>query len=100
MKPLIIMLLMTSLAFGEHLTPTPTYPSSPKPSLPVLKACDLALNACRDVVKAQDEQITQLKQDNQAFADALEANTKDPLLPTWAWVLIGAAAGVIVVSKL
>lgn len=61
-----------------------------------VKACDLALTACKDVVKAQDDSITTLKASVTTLEDKLADATKPPLLPTWAVILLGVATGVVV----
>lgn len=112
--------LTISILWGCHCvfagTPLPTLPPNPRPPishlnakndpkpgtkpLDKLTACDLALNACQGVIKAQDDQIAQLKDSNQKLADELVKSKSPSILPTWAWILIGASAGVLITSTL
>lgn len=89
MKYLIITVLVLQLAAGT------AYGGS-KPS----SACDLALNACLELNTAYDAQVLQLKKDNALLADALASSIKEPLLPTWAWVVLGVAVGAMVGTQL
>ena len=59
-----------------------------------LRACDVALRASQDVIQAQDKSIANLKAANKELADRLAASQSTPLLPGWAWLAIGAAAGI------
>lgn len=63
-------------------------------------ACDLALDACLKTVQAQDNLIVDLKANNQKLVSALADANKSPILPTWAWVVLGVAAGVAAGSAL
>jgi hypothetical protein len=54
--------------------------------------CDNALTACQLVIKAEDQDITRLKQDSKALEVQL-ARDNSPLLPWYAWTMIGIIAG-------
>jgi hypothetical protein len=63
-----------------------------------LTACDGALNAAQGVMEAQDASIRNLKAANKELADRLADSQSGQLLPGWAWLAIGAAAGIATYS--
>lgn len=54
--------------------------------------CDLALEACKDLVTAQDTQITHLKDAVKQLEGKVEQDT-NPLIPWWGWAIIGGVVG-------
>ncbi len=73
---------------------------APPPSATPSEACPKALHACISLSQAQDDQITQLKQDKTQLAQALAKANQAPLLPIWAWVTLGVLAGTVLGSKI
>ncbi len=65
---------------------------------PTPSPCQLALEACVDVVKAQDEQIKGLKADREDLANRLADAQARPLIPGWMWGVVGIAAGAFLVT--
>lgn len=53
--------------------------------------CDNSLKICLDISAEQDAYIIKLKADEQELLKKVESQ---PLLPGWAWCLIGGAVGV------
>ena len=60
-------------------------------------SCDNALSLCQDLVKTQDIQIVHLKEQVSSLKEQIK-NDEPSLLPSWAWMLIGGAAGVVIYS--
>lgn len=60
----------------------------------LLPKCEKALTACNELVRAQDKQIKDLKDQAKALDSAVEAQ-KPPILPTWAVITISVATGII-----
>lgn len=87
----LISILMALEVVGKGTPPIP--PSEP------LKTCSSALHACITLSRAQDAEISQLKQDKSQLAQALTQATKAPWLPTWAWVTLGVLAGTVIGAK-
>lgn len=65
-----------------------------------LKACDLALNACGQYVQTLTEenallrqQAIELRRQREEALKQAEGNISEPLLPGWAWLLIGIGGG-------
>lgn len=55
-------------------------------------SCDLTLQGCVNLVKAEDAQILHLKQDVKELEKKLNQEA-DPLVPWWGWAALGAVAG-------
>lgn len=64
------------------------------------KRCDAALKASLDVIKAQDASIANLKANVARLTDEVADLSRPPLLPTWGWIVIGAAAGSLATTLL
>jgi len=106
MKQLIIMYILFNVAISlaqspfEALAtiqlpaPTTQNPRTPEedPTLYLVHRCEAALEDCRGVVEAQDQDISRLKQDSKQLESQL-AKDNSPLLPWYAWVGIGIIAG-------
>jgi hypothetical protein len=82
MKLLIIVFLVANLSLGND---------SKTPS-----ACDLALDACQQVIKAEDIENTHLKADIKALEDKVVSEEGSSALPWWGYVLLGLAGGLVV----
>jgi peptidoglycan hydrolase CwlO-like protein len=63
------------------------------------KSCDLAIDACKTLVEAQDTQISHLKQDKKDLEKKLNEES-DPLIPNWLWAVMGVIVGGTVVEVL
>lgn len=88
-----------SLQAGGTLTPLKPKPSVYRPFNRKIDACQEALSACDAVVKAQDEAITRLKQNNKRLEEALVSQSP-PLLPAWAYFALGAVVGAATIKIL
>lgn len=91
-------------------TPNPTHGPTPrnrridapgqKVPTPEPSACDLALDACKSLVEAQDKEITQLKSDQGKLAKSLVDAENRSVLPTLVWVTVGVVIGAALGSRL
>lgn len=61
--------------------------------------CDSALNACKGLIAAQDEQAEHLKQQVKQLEKKV-VEESDPLIPWWGWGIIGVVVGGITVREL
>lgn len=61
-----------------------------------LKACAMALNGCEALSAEQDKSIAMLKGQVKQLEDKAADADKPGLLPTWAWILLGAGVGVTI----
>lgn len=59
--------------------------------------CDQVLKSCEVYVKELEQLNSELKKEN-AFLKEAVLEQKEPVLPSWAWLLIGAAAGSLIVT--
>lgn len=101
LKALIIVHVALGSVRGEGLRAAPPAPQKPPISQP--NACDRALNACQDVITAQDRAIINLKAHVTILEDRLAEASKPPTVPTWmliaGGVLIGATAATLLHNK-
>jgi ElaB/YqjD/DUF883 family membrane-anchored ribosome-binding protein len=84
-------LMIRNLVLAGAFAASPLLADEPTTNL----TCLHALNACQEVVEAQDQAIVNLKAALAETQDKL-ADSKPPALPTWAAVVVGIAAGVII----
>ena len=61
-------------------------------------SCDLALESCKALVTAQDQQILHLQQAVKQLETKLEQDS-NPLIPWWGWMIIGGVGGGILVHE-
>lgn len=87
---LVVSLLFALSSLAEK-GPEPFVPSE-SPS-ETERACAFALDACGELVEAQDAQIESLQIQLEETHEALANTAPEPLLPDWAWFAIGVAAG-------
>jgi hypothetical protein len=88
-KTVVVMLVMSMTAFAE-----PTCQEK-------LDACDFALRAAEaeiDVRKRQYETLQQYARKVEEQRDRAYQQDGVSMLPSWAWVLIGAAAATVVIG--
>lgn len=91
-----VILAYTGLARAEGAQP----PAGPQPDVcepvkRVLRACDLALTACQDVVAEQDRAIENLRGHVNTLQDKLSEATKPAIVPTWVLVAGGVVTGLL-----
>lgn len=95
--------LLITLLVASNIVYTPLH-ASDKPSLTVgqIERCDAAIRASKALIRAQDATIARLKASQQALLDKAAQTASQPLLPAWAWAVVGASAGLslgILLSK-
>lgn len=86
MKTLIVLILSFTLVSS-------TWADSTTKLVDRIHRCDNALAACQVVVHAQDEAIEHLKAQVKDTTDKLVEAERQPIVPTWAWILLGLTAG-------
>jgi hypothetical protein len=58
-----------------------------------VRTCSNALDACTDVITAQDQDIAILKQDVKALEAQVVKEEDTSHIPTWTYILLGVVAG-------
>jgi hypothetical protein len=98
MRTIPSIIAYTALYGAIALYPIPTLGGPPKDCSKALQACDLALEAAEGLISTQEESIKGLKAANKELADRLADSQSAPLLPTWAYIALGAVVGVATYS--
>lgn len=84
MRLIFFLLLISSFAYSESCSQTAN----------ALSSCNKYVHALEDQSALQLKEIATLKDVNTQLEIQLDKTSSNPILPSWAWFLIGAGAGV------